>query len=231
MTDVIARIKVNNKHFEIMVDAESAIKYKKTEEGDINNILSVDVVFSDNKKGERASENDLQEAFNTVDIKEIAKRIILKGEVQIPAEIREKARGEKFKQVVDFLVRNAKNPQNDSPYTPDRIERSLEEAGINISNKSVEAQMKDIISKLSKVIPIKVETKKLAITIPSQYAGQSYGLINNYKESEEWLTNGDLKVIVVIPTGMQMDFYDKLNGITHGSAISEEMKEEEIKNG
>lgn len=29
MTDVIARIKVNNKHFEIMVDAESAIKYKK----------------------------------------------------------------------------------------------------------------------------------------------------------------------------------------------------------
>ena len=160
MADVIARIKINNKHFEIMVDAELALKYKKTQEGDIGSILSVDVVFSDNKKGERSSENDLQEAFKTTDVKEIAKQIILKGEVQVPAEIRDKQRGEKFKQVVDFLVRNVKNPQNDSPYTPDRIERSLEEAGINISNKPIEAQIKEIISKLSKVIPIKIETKK-----------------------------------------------------------------------
>lgn len=227
MTDVIARIKINGKHFEIMVDAESAINYKKKQEGNIESILSVDQIFNDTKKGEKPSEKDLQEAFKTLDIVEIAKQIILKGEVQVPAEIREKARGEKFKQVIDFLVRNAKNAQTDHPFTPDRIERSLDEAGISISNKPVESQMKDIISKLSLVMPIKVETKKLAITIPSQYAGQAYGLINNYKESEEWLGNGDLKVIVSVPVGYQMEFYDKLNGITHGSAISEEIQENE----
>ena len=27
-----------------------------------------------------------------------------------------------------------------------------------------------------------------------------------------------------IPVGIQMEFYDKLNGVTHGSATSEEMK-------
>ena len=227
MTDVIARIKLNGKHFEIMVDAEDAINYKKTQEGDISNILSVDSVFTDTKKGEHAAEKDLKDAFNTLDINEIAKQIILKGEVQIPQEIRDKARGEKFKQIVDFLVRNSKNAQTDQPFTPDRIERSLDDAGVNISNKPIEAQMKDILSALTKVIPIKVETKKLEVVIPAQYTGQAYTLINSFKESEEWLANGDLKVIVNIPTGFQMEFYDKLNGITHGSATSEEVKENE----
>lgn len=226
MTDVIARIKINGKHFEIMVDAEGAIKYKKTQQGNISNILSTDQVFKDTKKGEKPSEKDLQDAFGTLDINEITKHIITKGEIQIPAEIRAKQRGERFKQIVDFLVRNSKNAQTDHPFTPDRIERSLEEAGISINNKPIESQMKAIISKLSLVMPIKIETKRLKITIPSQYAGQAYGLVSNYKESEEWLSNGDLKVIVAIPLGYQMEFYDKLNGITHGSAVSEEMQEE-----
>ena len=222
MTDVIARIKINGKHFEIMVNAEDAINFKKRGEGNIESILSVDSVFTDTKKGEHAAEKDLKDAFGTLEITEIAKHIITKGEVQIPQEIRDKARGEKFKQVVDFLVRNAKNAQTDQPFTPDRIERSLDEAGINITNKPVEQQMKEILASLRKVMPLKIETKRLVVTIPAQYTGQAYTLINSYKEGEEWLPNGDLKVILEVPVGYQMEFYDKLNGITHGSAVSEE---------
>jgi ribosome maturation protein Sdo1 len=39
------------------------------------------------------------------------------------------------------------------------------------------------------------------------------------------LNDGSLEVIVEVPSGMIMDFYDKLNGVTHGSAITEEIKE------
>ena len=71
------------------------------------------------------------------------------------------------------------------------------------------------------------ETKKIKIKIPAEHTGRAYGLIQDYKEKEEWLSNGSLEVILNIPTGIQSDFYDKLNNITHGSALTEEIKEEE----
>ena len=58
------------------------------------------------------------------------------------------------------------------------------------------------------------------------HTGRAYGIINEYKEKEEWLGNGDLKVIVNIPVGLQSEFYDKLNSITHGAALTEELKAE-----
>ncbi|PIN94678.1 ribosome assembly factor SBDS [Candidatus Pacearchaeota archaeon CG10_big_fil_rev_8_21_14_0_10_30_48] len=227
MTQVIARTKVNGKHFEILVDADVALAMKKSGRGDVSSILAVDAVFTDSKKGFHASANDLEISFKTSDINEIAKQIIMKGEIQIPQEYREKMRGEKFKQVVDFLVRNSTNSQSGNPYTPERIERALDEIGVNITNKPIELQMKEIVSNLSKVIPLKIKSKRLKVTIPAQYTGQAYSLLNPYKESEEWLGNGDLKAILNVPVGFQMEFYDKLNAITHGSGISEEMKEDE----
>ena len=49
---------------------------------------------------------------------------------------------------------------------------------------------------------------------------------NKIKENEKWLDNGDLEVTVKVPAGMIMDFYDKLNSVTHGGAITEEIREE-----
>lgn len=83
--------------------------------------------------------------------------------------------------------------------------------------------MKDLVHALTKIIPIKIETKRVRITIPARFTGQAYGVIKDYKESEEWLPNGDLQVILNIPAGIQIDFYDKLNGVTHGAVQSEEL--------
>ncbi|MEM4625551.1 MAG: ribosome assembly factor SBDS [Candidatus Pacearchaeota archaeon] len=225
MTEVIARAKVNGKTFEILVDIDKALEFKKTGKGNIEEIIAIDTVYSDIKKGFRASEKDLSEAFKTTDIKEISEEIIKRGEVQITQEYREKKASEKEKQIIDFLTKNAVDPRTNRPYTPERIEKSLEEAGVNITNKPIEAQINEIVEKLKKVIPLKIETKKVLITIPAQYTGQVYGIIQGYKEKEEWMPNGDLKCIVNIPIGFQIEFYDKLNSITHGSILSEEIKE------
>jgi len=63
------------------------------------------------------------------------------------------------------------------------------------------------------------------LIIPAQYTGQVYGLFKDYKESEDWLPNGSLQVIINMPAGMQIDFYEKLNSITHGAVHSEELPE------
>ncbi|MEK6819892.1 MAG: ribosome assembly factor SBDS [Nanoarchaeota archaeon] len=222
MTQTIARIKQGGKHFEIIVDLEKAMVFKKTGNG--NDFLQMDKVFSDSKKGIVPSVNDLKSAFGTDDIYEISQKIVRSGEIQMTQDFRDEEKEKKIKQVVDFLSRNALNPQTKMPHTPDRIKSALEQAHVNIKSGPIESQMQDIISAISHVLPIKIETKKVRVTIPAVHTGKVYGMVAQYKESENWLSNGDLEVTVDIPAGFVMDFYDKLNSATHGAVLTEEIK-------
>lgn len=219
-----ARIKKAGKRFEIIVDLDDAMKLKKGEIAMIN--VEGDAIFSDSKKGKRASPSDIKEAFGTEDVNEVATKIIKDGEVLTTQEYRDEKQEKKFKQVVDFLVSNSINPQTNTPHTPERIKSALEQTHVNITNASIEDQMNDIIEKVSKILPIKIETKKVKITVPAAQTGKVYGVINQYKEEEKWADDGSLEVIVNVPSGIIIDFYDKLNSVTHGSALTEEIKAE-----
>ena len=223
MANVEARIKVKGKEYEILVDVDKAIGFKKGI-GSIDNVLAVNEIFYDLKKGLKASTSDLQTAFGTSDIREVAKKIILQGEVVLPSDYRKKEIDIKKKQVIDFLRRNAIDAVSGQAHSEKRIETALEEAKVRIDNKPIEQQISEIISQLRNVLPIKIETKKLKIIIPALHTGKAYGMLKEYKEKEDWLGNGDLSCLINIPAGLQMDFYDKLNAITHGSAIVEEVK-------
>lgn len=225
MTNVIARIKVKGKHYEILVDVNKALKFKKGEKIGISEVLASDGVFYDAQKGLRASNEDLKGAFGVMDPMAVAEKIVKSGEIQIPQEQRDEERENKKKQIVDFLARHSIDPRTNNPYTAETISRTLNEIGVNIDNKPVEQQIPKVIEKLKNTIPIKIQTKKLKLTIQAEHSGRVYGLLQNYKESENWLSNGCLEVIVNIPVGLQEEFYDKLNNITHGSAISQEIKE------
>ncbi|MFW5846980.1 MAG: ribosome assembly factor SBDS [Nanoarchaeota archaeon] len=226
MTQTEARIKKEGKHFEILVDMDKALEFKKSGKGNSSDFLEHDEIYEDIKKGERASEEDLKQAFGTQDINVIAEKIVKSGEVLISQEHRDAEQEKRFNQVVEFLTRNSIDPQTKNPHTAERIKSALKDAHVNITNKPIESQMKEILESLSKIIPIKIETKKLKITIPAMHTGKAYGVITEYKENENWLSNGDLEMIVNVPAGILMDFYDKLNSVTHGSALSEEINEE-----
>jgi ribosome maturation protein SDO1 len=224
MTQTIARIKQAGKHFEIIVDLERALRFKN---GQSNNVdfLEVDMIFSDYKKGFRAAEKDMKEAFGTSDIFTIASKIVKSGEILLTQEHRSEEQEKKLKQVIDLLTKNAIDPKTGNPHTPERIKNALQQAGVNIKNTSIESQIPEIVEKISKLLPIKLQTKKIKILVPAIHTGKIYGILNQYKESENWLSNGDLEVIVNVPSGLLIDFYEKLNSITHGSAITEEIKE------
>lgn len=223
MPHVTARIKVKGKQYEISVDLDEALKVKAGT-GDIMSAVQGRNVFTDLKKGNAAALKDLLDAFGTSDFYEIAKKIIVSGEVQKTQEFRDNERDAKIKQLVDMIVRNAVD-QNGRPYTPERITRALQEVHYNIDNRSAEQQLHDAIHKMKDIIPIKIEVKRIKLTIPARFTGNIYGMLKDMKESEEWLNNGDLAVIVNIPSGLQLDFYDKLNSVTHGAVRSEEMPE------
>jgi len=224
MTQTIARIKQKGKHFEVLVDLNEALKYKKGENSSVN-FLEADKVFTDSKKGLAASVSDLKDAFGTEDSTEVAGKIVKSGEILISQEQRDEEKEKKFKQVVDFLVVNASD-QNGNKISPERIKSALDEAHVSLKNVPLENQISEIVEQLTKIMPIKIASKKIKLTIPAIHTGKAYGLINQYKEKEDWLENGDLETVLVIPVGLIMDFYDKLNSISHGSILSEEIKEE-----
>jgi len=223
MTQTLARIKQAGKNFEILVNMKDALKFKKGESDFIE--AEGDKIFTDSKKGQIASGSDLQNAFGTTDTNEIVEKIVKSGEVLVTQEQRSAEQEQKFRQVVDFLVSNSVDPQTGNPHTSERIKNALKQSHVNIKNTNVENQIKDILLEISKIIPIKLETKKVKITVPAIHTGKVYGVISQYKEHETWLDDGSLEVIVEVPSGIIMDFYDKLNSVTHGSAITEELKD------
>lgn len=226
MTQTTAKIRQGAKHFEIVVDMDKALAFKK-DQGSTSDFLEKDTIFTDSKKGFVASNSDLEQAFKTTDIDKIAKKIVKSGEIQVTQEHRSAEQEQKFKQVVDFLVGNIVDPGTGNPHTAERIKSALEDSKVKIKNVPVENQISDIIAELSKILPVKIQTKKIRITIPAAYTGKVYGIINQYKEKENWLSNGDLEVVVNVPAGALMNFYDQLNSITHGSVLTEEVGKKE----
>ncbi|MEI6849884.1 MAG: ribosome assembly factor SBDS [archaeon] len=221
MAQVTARIKVKNKHYEILVDLDEALKVKAGK-GIITNAMVTPNIFMDLKKGLHASKADLIDAFGTEDAYQIGLKIITSGEVQKTQDFRDAEKEAKVKQILQLIIRNAVD-QNNHPYTEDRLKRAIDECHYAFDNRPPEQQMTALIDKLKTVIPIKIETKKIKLVIPAQYTGAVYGLLKDYKESEDWLANGALQAIINIPAGMQIDFYEKLNHITHGAVQSEEV--------
>jgi len=224
---VIARLKIGEEHFEILVDPYAAADFIDGSEIDIIQNLAIDTVFKDSKKGTHASEESLKKNFDTQDVAEIAKQIILKGDIQLTTEQRHKMQENKKNRIVEKIVKNAMDPKTKAPHPRQRIELAMEEAKVHIDPfKPVREQVKTTIEALRPLLPLSMERIKISVKIPPQYIGKTYGIVRNYGvlEREDWQSDGSWMGIVKIPAGMQNDFYDKLNGATKGNVSTKILK-------
>ena len=225
MTDTTARLRIGKLIFETMVDLNSAMKMKKGEPISISEVIRDNFIYTDLKKGMKAGNADLENAFSTTDMNAIVEKIVKRGELEVTQEFRDEAVEAKRKQIIDFLSKNAVDSRTGRPFTSDMIESALKQSGARIENIAIDRQIKNITETLKKVISIKIETKKILVKIPPEHTGKVYGILQEYKEKENWLSNGSLEVVLNIPVGLQSEFYDRLNSVTHGSAITSEIKE------
>ena len=223
---IIARYKVGKDNFEILVDCNKALEFKEGKKVNIIDVLATNMIYKDVKKGLFASEHEIQNVFGTDDPLKVAEEIIKKGIIHETAEHKNKKRDEIKKQLIQLIHRNAIDPKTNTPHPVKRIEIALEDAKVKIDeNKTAEDQVKDIITKINAIIPIKFETRRLQIRIPGKYGGQAFHILKKYCviEKDQWDTDGYLNVMVVLPAGMQEEFFDELNNLTHGSIESKIM--------
>jgi len=224
---VIARLEYFGEHFEILVDPEMAADFKRGEAIEVQEILAVEEVFKDAKKGDKASEEAMMKAFNTTDILDAAATIIRKGHVQLTAQQRKEMTEEKRRKIVATITRESINPQTKLPHPARRIEIAMEESKIHIDPfKSVDEQVNTVLKAIRIKIPIRFERVQVAIKIPGDFSGKVYNIIPEFGKTrkEEWQQDGSWVAIVEIPGGMQDNFYRKLNELTHGQVETKLLK-------
>jgi ribosome maturation protein SDO1 len=225
MVDVtLVRYSFEGEKFEIMVKPDPALDYKMGKKKDISSVLVSDEIYTDSGKGTRPSAEKLLKAFKTEDQTEIAQIILEKGDLNLTTDQRRKMVEDKKKQIVNYIAKTYVDPKSHLPHPPLRIEQAMKDGRVSVDpQKSVDEQVKDVVEQLRSIIALKSENLKLEITIPAQFASQSYAVLKSVGslQSEEWQNNGSLKAILEIPAAARPNVIDRLGSITKGSASVE----------
>ncbi len=226
----VARMSRDGLHFEVLVDPDTALRYKKGENISIENVLASQFVFSDARKGEKISDEDLDKVFKTRDIFAISASIIRHGELQLTTEQRRKFTDEKKRQIADMISRQGIDPKTKAPHPQQRIMNAMDEAKVHVDPfRDAREQLKEVLEKIQTVIPISMEKVEVSIRVPMSYAGKASAAVRSMApvKSESW--SGDAWTAVIeIPAGLQSEIYDKLNSLTGGTVEAKIIKEYKV---
>ncbi|WP_440952364.1 ribosome assembly factor SBDS [Methanococcoides sp. FTZ1] len=218
---LVARVKKGSVNYEVLVDPDGALEFKKGSDVKIEDVLAVESVFEDANKGYHVAESDLSSAFGTTNVFEIAAYIIKHGDLQLTKEQRQHILEEKTKQIISIIAQNAINPQTRTPHPPARIEKAMEEAKIHVDPlKSVDEQVNIVMKAIRPIIPIRFEEVEIEVKVPVDYAGKSYGEIAKFGTilKDRWDNDGSWVAVIKMPAGLQNDFYGLVNHLTKGDA-------------
>jgi ribosome maturation protein SDO1 len=229
---VTARLESHGARFEVLIDPDAALAIKRGEfEGELEEVIAAEDVFSDASRGDRPAETDLEDVFDTTDPMTIIPEVVTRGEIQITADQRREMQEQKKRQLITRIARNAVNPQMDNaPHPPDRIESALEQAGFRVDPmEPVETQVDDALDALRPVIPIRFDEVTMAVQVPAEHAGSAQARIRGFGdlEREEWQNDGSWVGVLTFPAGLQNDFYDLVNEHTAGEAETRVIKDED----
>lgn len=205
---VLARITRAGKRFEIFVYPEKAYQFKEGKPVDLREILAVEDVFTDSRKSLKASSTDLKKAFGTTDPYEIARIILKEGEIQLTAEYRKKLQEERIRWIVNYIHKNFVDPQTNLPHPISRIQKAMKEAKVKVDPmKEPEHQVKEVVERLRKVLPLKSGQVKMSVVVPASMWAKARSLLAGQGNilSEKWSEDGSQVTFKVeLPIGAQM---------------------------
>jgi ribosome maturation protein SDO1 len=215
------RLTIAGEHFEVLVNPDSALSFKQGRKVEPSTVIAVDEVYSDSRKGLRASSEKLKLHFGTDDHAKAALEILRQGELNLTQEQRKRLTDEKRKAIIAVISKTFVDPRTLLPHPPTRIDQAMQEARITVDPfQDPNEQMKSIVESLRTILPLKSEKIKLQVKVAAQYTGQAIGVLKNYGEilKEDWLADGTLSAIVEIPAGGQPGLLDRLGSTTKGAA-------------
>lgn len=223
----LVRYQTGSEKFEIMVDPDKGLAYKRGEPGEVRNVLLVDTIFTDANKGEKASAEKLEKAFGTSDPLEVAEILFEKGIFQLNTQQRREMMEQKWRQIIHIISRTYVDPKTKLPHPPVRIENALEDVRVQIDPlKDADEQVKDVVDALRHILPMSSDNIQIAIKVPAEYTGKSYGIAKDFGEikRDEWQSDGSWIAVVELPAAMQVEMLEALGKSTQGNIQSKIVK-------
>lgn len=217
----IVRYEKHGRRFEMLVNPEPAWFFLQGEEVELDDIFEVYVIYENISRGVKATKDDIEVVFGETTDREMAVRLLKEGQLQLTADQRNEILKEKRAEIVEFIHVHCINPRENTPIPKDRIDNAIIDLGVNISYKEeAKSQALEIIDLLKPIMPIRLESIKLAIKIPPSYTGSLYGYVISAGNliQEEWIEDGSLAVLIQIPSGTQADFLEQITSRTKGKA-------------
>ena len=204
---VLARMEKGGKRYEIMVDQELVDDWRNDPESvELGDLLAIEDVFHNARDGERPTSDAIDSTFGSQDLMVITKTILEKGSIQLTTNQRKAIVDTKRQAIIHHVASNAIDPKTKLPHPHQRIELALDESRYAVDPfKSVDSQIKEVLDILRPLIPLSFETCRLAFRVTGKSYGSVSQLLREYKQKEEWLSNGDWACVVEIPAAMKAD--------------------------
>ncbi|RLG14603.1 MAG: ribosome assembly factor SBDS [Candidatus Nanohalarchaeota archaeon] len=224
---IIASLKKNKKTFELILDFDNYLKWKDNREIPLSDLIVGDYCFSSISKAERANESDINEAFGTAEIEKIAEEILRKGQIQLTAAEMKELRAKKRKQIIEFICREAIDPQTNCPPTPARVEIALNEVHLDIDIfGSLDEQINDAIKKITPILPLIFQKDKVELQIPVSDAPAVQKIVRSSARilKERW-TSDFWIVLVEMHTSKTTPFLEHLTQMCKKEIISKKKED------
>jgi len=213
--------------FEVLVDPEKGLAYKRGEIDDVSKVLVIDTVFTDAKKGEKASNELLESVFGTTDPVKVAEAMFERGTFQLIADQRKAMTEQKTRQIISSISRNYVDPRTKLPHPTARVENALQEAHVSVDLfRDAEEQVKDVVKALRSILPLSMESVEIAVKIPPEHASKAYGIVKGLGaiKRDEWRSDGSWIAVVEVSAAMQVELLDRLGKATQGNLQTKILK-------
>ena len=158
------KLTIGGEHYEILVNPDSALSYKQGRNVEPSAVIATDEVFSDARKGLRASSEKLKLHFGTDDHARAALEVLRRGELNLTQEQRKKLTDEKRKAIIAAISKNYVDPRALLPHPPMRIDQAMHEARVIVDPfQDPNEQMKAVVESLRTILPLKSEKIRLQV--------------------------------------------------------------------
>ncbi|MCS7123195.1 MAG: ribosome assembly factor SBDS [Candidatus Aenigmarchaeota archaeon] len=227
---IVVRYYNKNKKFEILIDPDTALNFRRGKQIDIRTALAYPAIYRDIRKAEVVNREELQQVFGTSDVFKVAEEILKRGEIQITTEQKRKMIEERKKQIAEIISKRAVDPRSNLPHPPARIMNAMEQVGVNVDPfLDAELQVDKVIKEIRSVLPLSTGKVLIEIRLPANFTN-IYSQIKNICEikKEEWLNDGTLVLNIEVLAGSQTELFSKISSLTKGNFQSRIISKTEL---
>jgi len=216
----VVKYKDGKSSFELMTKPGTALKWREGKMVNLSDVLFSEEIYSDQSKGDRANEADLERAFKTSNVSDIAKVILEKGDLQLSTAERKEKVEQRRKEIVNYIHKYYIDPRTKTPHPITRIDSALTQMKVNIDPfVPVEKQFHEKIEKkLPEIIAIKKCEMAGTLKIPHAVIGSAQGIVKKWCTvgKEEWGGDGVVMEVSIVP-GDYDTFCNEMNEATKGN--------------